>query len=387
MTLQPKAKKILIWVAFCSLVFFYIENQDRIKQIFFTPKADDLNFNQTSDLTATRPTIVSSDEQININVFEKSHESVVNILTTTLSMNYWREVSPQQGQGTGFIIDKRGYVVTNNHVIGDAEQIVVNLDNGKKVEAILIGKDITHDIAILKIPESVITKVAELGDSNSILIGQKAIAIGNPFGLSHTITTGIVSATGRELHSKESRTLYDLIQTDCAINPGNSGGPLLNSNGEVVGMNTSIYSLSGGSQGIGFAIPVNKIKEVATQLITEGKYAKPWIGISGISLSPEFSQVLEISTQKGVLVVSVTYESPAFQAGIKGGNREIIVGKFRLPIGGDIIVSVNGNSVEDMKSLIREIHRYKVGDTISFSIIRDNVSLDIPVTLTENPVP
>jgi putative serine protease PepD len=231
-----------------------------------SPFGQELDFNRILATSETRPIIVSPDEKITTEVFQKSHKSVVNILTTSLGMNFWRQVIPQHGQGTGFIIDRRGYILTNNHVVDKARKISVTLVNGKKIDALLIGIDPTSDLAVIKIPERYVTDIAELGDSDTIKVGQKAIAIGNPFGLSHTLTTGIVSALKREIQNKGA-TLYDLIQTDTAINPGNSGGPLLNSSGQVMGVNTAIFSMSGGYQGIGFAIPINRAKTVATQII------------------------------------------------------------------------------------------------------------------------
>ena len=233
-----------------------------------SPNGLELDFNRISAASETRPIIVSPDEKITTEVFQKSHKSVVNIVTTSLGMNFWRQVIPQQGQGTGFIIDRRGYILTNHHVVDNARKISVTLVNETKVDALLIGLDPTSDLAVIKIPERYVTHIAELGDSDTIKVGQKAIAIGNPFGLSHTLTTGIVSALKREIQDKGS-TLYDLIQTDTAINPGNSGGPLLNSNGQVMGVNTAIFSISGGYQGIGFAIPINQAKTIATQIILE----------------------------------------------------------------------------------------------------------------------
>ena len=231
-----------------------------------SPGGLELDFNRISAASETRPIIVSPDEKITTEVFQKSHKSVVNIVTTSLGMNFWRQVIPQQGQGTGFIIDRRGYILTNNHVVDNARKISVTLVSGEKVDALLIGIDPTSDLAVIKIPKRYVTHIAELGDSDTIKVGQKAIAIGNPFGLSHTLTTGIVSALKREIQDKGA-TLYDLIQTDTAINPGNSGGPLLNSSGQVMGVNTAIFSISGGYQGIGFAIPINRAKTVATQII------------------------------------------------------------------------------------------------------------------------
>jgi S1-C subfamily serine protease len=247
-----------------SLLFNYWNQTDF--NLWHSSSGHELDFNRISATSETRPIIISTDEKITTEVFQKSHKSVVNIVTTSLGMNFWHQVIPEQGQGTGFIIDRRGYILTNHHVVDNARKISVTLVNGKKVNASLIGIDPTSDLAVIKIPKRYVTHIAELGDSDKIKVGQKAIAIGNPFGLSHTLTTGIVSALKREIQDKGTN-LYDLIQTDTAINPGNSGGPLLNSSGQVMGVNTAIFSISGGYQGIGFAIPINRAKTVATQII------------------------------------------------------------------------------------------------------------------------
>ena len=255
----------LLLILFGFSLLFNNWNQTEL-YFWNSPSGQQLDFNRILATSETRPIIVSPDEKITTEVFQKSHKSVVNILTTSLGMNYWHQVIPQHGQGTGFIIDRRGYILTNHHVVDNARKISVTLVNGKKVDALLIGIDPTSDLAVIKIPKRYVTDIAELGDSNTIKVGQKAIAIGNPFGLSHTLTTGIVSALKREIQDKGA-TLSDLIQTDTAINPGNCGGPLLNSSGQVMGVNTAIFSISGGYQGIGFAIPINRAKTVATQII------------------------------------------------------------------------------------------------------------------------
>ena len=200
------------------------------------------------------------------------------------------------------------------------------------------------------------------------------------------MTTGIVSALNRQLQNEDGSILYDLIQTDAAINPGNSGGPILNSNGEVIGVNTAIYSLSGGYQGIGFAIPVNQARSVAAKLITSGRYAPPWLGISGVALSKGLSKSLELSTERGVLVVDVVSGSPASLAGLRGAQREIIIQNVRLPIGGDIIVSLNSAKIRDMKQLIKEVGRYKSSEKIFLGILRNGHSMVLEVTLQEKPI-
>jgi putative serine protease PepD len=249
-------------------------------------------------------------------------------------MNFWMEIIPREGQGSGFVIDRKGYILTNNHVVAKAQKITVTLVNGKKLPASLVGRDPVSDLAVIKIPAASVDAVAVLGDSDQVRVGQKAIAIGNPFGLSHSLTTGIVSALNREIRTQDGIHIDDLIQTDAAINPGNSGGPLLNSNGEVIGINTAIFSLSGGYQGIGFAIPINRAKRVATQLIVSGQVRRAWLGITAISVTKDLSGQLGLPAKNGVLIVEVIPGGPADQAGLQGGNEEVVFGGLKLRIGG-----------------------------------------------------
>jgi len=270
-------------------------------------------------------------------------------------------------------------------VVAKAQKLTVTLSNGKKYDATLVGRDPSTDLAVIKIPASAVKVVSVLGNSDGLRVGQKAIAIGNPFGLSHTLTTGIVSALGRALKTEDGTQMEELIQTDAAINPGNSGGPLLNSSGEVIGINTAIYSLSGGYQGIGFAIPVNRARQIAGQLITSGRVIRPWLGISGIALTPWLREALSMDVEKGILVAEVFRGSPAERAGLRGGTREIIAGGFRIPIGGDIILSLDASDTPDMEILSRLLDRLSPGHEITLSVLRGNQPLSLKATLSERP--
>jgi len=292
-------------LVFILLLLFWSHWSDFIGIVQARPTPESLDFNRPVTIPRSRPLVVSADEKINTEVFEKVHPAVVNIATTTLAMNFWMQIIPRQGQGSGFIIDSEGYILTNNHVVAEARKITVTMANGKKIESTLVGRDPRSDLAVIKIPSRYVKIVAKLGDSDKIRVGQKAIAIGNPFGLSHTLTTGIISARNRVIMTDDGYQIDELIQTDAAINPGNSGGPLLNSSGAVIGINTAIFSLSGGYQGIGFAIPINRARYVATQLITRGRVARPWLGISGISVSPGLSEALGLKIDRGVLIIEV----------------------------------------------------------------------------------
>jgi len=384
---------IIIWAKKDDLSLFLnskpnAEPLQIVKQepvVSLQPKVESVQFTEQERVTEKRPVVVSSDEEININVFEKVHNAVVNIATTTLSYDFWMQVTPQQGQGTGFIIDKRGYILTNNHVVENARDITVTLSNGKKLSAALVGRDPTSDLAVIKISDETINEVAELGDSSDLQVGQKALAIGNPFGLGQTLTTGIISALNRSIVTEDNTQIDDVIQTDAPINPGNSGGPLLNSGGEVIGINTSIFTTSGGYQGIGFAIPINSAKEIAAQLITTGKVARPWLGVQAPISVNELSGYLDFGIDKGVLIIQIYQGSPADRAGLQGGDRTVIIGRYRLPIGGDIILSIDNNSISESNDIDRVLRKKKVGDKVNVKIFRDGRLMEIPVTLTEKP--
>jgi S1-C subfamily serine protease len=385
--MSSSSKKLnYLWLAIIILLLlFWSQREDLFFFHHSRPSAESLDINRPVTNSEARPLIVSVDEEINTKVFEKVHRAVVNIATTTLSMNFWLEIIPREGQGSGFVIDKEGYVLTNNHVVAKAQKITVTMANGEKIPATLVGRDPSSDLAVIKIPSRHVNVVASLGDSDKIRVGQKAIAIGNPFGLSHTLTTGIVSALNRGIRTEDGNQIEDLIQTDAAINPGNSGGPLLNSSGDVIGINTAIYSLSGGYQGIGFAIPINMARSIATQLITSGKVARPWLGITGITLNSGLSEGLKLGVNEGVLVVQVIPGSPAAQAGLRGGHREAIVGGLRIPLGGDIITGIDNHKVTGMKQMVRLLDKLKVGETMTLRIFRDGRPMDLKVLLAERP--
>ena len=366
---------LFLWAKRREIVFHFKRNR---------PNPEYLDFNR-KNYEPLRPVVISPDEEINIRVFKKVKPAVVNIITTTLALNFWLEIVPSRGQGSGVIIDHNGYILTNSHVVAKAQKITVTLSNGKRVTAKLVGRDPESDIAVIKIPAEYVEAVATLGDSDDLKCGQKVIAIGNPFGLSHTLTTGVISALNRDIIAENGIRLEGLIQTDAAINPGNSGGPLLNSMGEVIGINTAIYTTSGGYQGIGFAIPVNRVKKIATELITKGRVVRPWLGVSGITITPEIAKSLGLPTESGVLIIRVIKDGPADQAGIRGGDREVIIDGMRFLAGGDVITAINDNEISDVKQLRRVIRKLKVGQRVSVRIYRDGMPMDLEVVLAERP--
>ncbi len=381
--MDKRILKQIILVIILLIVFLWVKKDNLITYAGLRHAAETLDFNEQSKAAENRPVILSKDEEINIRVFEECHPAVVNISTVTLSVNFFRQITPMEGQGSGFIIDRRGYILTNSHVVEKAQEIRVTLANGEKLSADLVGRDLYSDIAVLKIPAEKVNVTAPLGDSDKIRVGQKAIAIGNPFGLSHTLTTGIVSALGRSIETSEGIEIDEIIQTDAAINPGNSGGPLLNSNGEVIGINTAIFSLSGGNQGIGFTIPINRAKEVAAQLISSGHLLRPWLGIESVTLDEQLAYMLRLPVGYGLLLQNVFPGSPADQAGLKGGEKYVIIGGMQLMIGGDIIIAIDNEKITDTKRFINILNKKKVGQKITLEFYRGARLMKQEAVLTE----
>lgn len=320
--------------------------------------------------TVTFDTELSEDERVNIRIYEALSHSVVNVTSTRLRVNFWLQVVPEQGTGSGFIVDDEGHVVTNNHVIADAEKLEVTLYDQSSREAEIIGRDPINDIAVLKIDCQGSCLPIKLANDPELKVGQKVLAIGNPFGLERTLTTGIVSSLGRSLDT-QTGILDDLIQTDAAINPGNSGGPLLNTRGEVIGVNTAILSRSGESVGIGFAVPVGTLNRILPDLIENGRVIRAWIGVDGVALTPRLARALQLPTESGVLVQRVAEGSSADHAGIRGGNRRVFAGNQPLIIGGDILVEMGGRTVSRPRDIARIAEDKRPGDRMEFVYLRD----------------
>jgi len=336
---------------------------------------------------ATAVEELTAAEEVIIRVYREVSPAVVNITSTAVVYDFFFNVIPQRGSGSGFIIDEGGHIITNSHVVEDARRLEVTLASGRKVPGVLVGRDPFNDLAVIKVdvPDEPL-HVVRLGDSDQLRVGQMAIAIGNPFGLDRTVTSGVVSSLNRTLRTDGDREIRGVIQTDAAINPGNSGGPLLNSRGEVVGINTAIFSPSGGSVGIGFAIPVNRAKRIVPELIAKGRVSHPWLGISGLTVTPEISQALNLPVEMGVLVVRVTRRSPAALAGIRGGERRVPIGNTIIWVGGDVLVGVDGREVTGMQDLIAYLEDQKgVGETVELEVLRDGLRIMVTATLGERP--
>jgi S1-C subfamily serine protease len=330
---------------------------------------------------------LTPEEEIVIGVHRAASPGVVFITSTVLNQDFFFRVMPERGTGSGFIIDDRGYILTNNHVVENADTLEVTLADRTKVAAKLIGRDPNSDIAVIKInvPKEKLNPL-KLGDSSQLQVGQLAIAIGNPFGLERTVTRGVVSAVGRSLKSETGRQIRNVIQTDAAINPGNSGGPLLNSRGEVIGINTAIFTPSGGSVGIGFAVPINTAKAVLPQLIARGRASPPWLGISGLDITPAVARTLSLPATEGVLIAQVTPNGPAARAGLRGAQRRMRFGNVMVGVGGDIITSLDGvkiASVDDLTAFLDD--RKKAGDEVRAEVLRDGKPMAFVIHLGELP--
>ena len=321
------------------------------------------------------PIFLTDDEQNNIAVFEQSSPSVVFVTNTQLRRQRFslNVMEIPRGSGTGFIWDESGLIITNFHVVYGANKITIALQSGNTYEATVVGTAPEKDIAVLKIdaPDEQL-RALPLGDSSTLAVGRKVLAIGNPFALDTSLTTGVVSALGREIKSITNRTIRNVIQTDAAINPGNSGGPLLDSHGRLIGMNTAIYSPSGASAGIGFAIPVNTLKSIIPQLIDHGRLYRPVLGIE--SLTDYWTQRLRV---KGVAILSVRDDFPADRAGMIG-VREDWRGNIHL---GDVIIAINGETVTNEDTLLSQLEKYQPGDTIQVTTLRDDEIHNYDVTL------
>jgi S1-C subfamily serine protease len=326
---------------------------------------------------------LATDEQNNIEVYRAASPGVVYIQSTTMARDFFGMFSrPVEGAGSGSVIDEQGDILTNYHVIADAEKLTVSFGSGKAYPAKVVGRDPDTDLAVIKLletPKESLT-IVPMGDSDKLIVGQKVLAIGNPFGLDRTLTTGVISGLERPIHAQNGRTIEGAIQTDASINPGNSGGPLLDSHGRMIGINSQIESPSGASAGVGFAIPVSIAKRIVPQLIRDGEIRRPKLGIAPRDVA-SLGKQLQLPVASGVLIVSVAPGSPAANAGLRGvvqtedGDLEI----------GDIIVGMDGQKVDSNDDLFKVLDKHKIGDTANVEVFRQGHRTTVPVRLTEIP--
>ncbi len=315
-------------------------------------------------------------------IFEKAEPGVVRVNTQRN-----QTINDVGGVGSGFVFDKRGHIITNAHVINDSTKTIVTFLDGRSYNAEIIGIDEYTDIGVIKVNADLkLLQPLSLGDSSNLKVGEPITAIGNPFGLSGSMTSGIISQMGRLLPSGSGYSIPDVIQTDAAINPGNSGGPLLNMRGDIVGINTAIQSTTGEFTGVGFAIPSQTVAKIVPTLISEGEYNHPWIGISGRDIDPDMAKVLELKDALGFLVITVVEDSPAWDAGLIGSDKTIEVEGREYSIGGDIITAVDGIDVRKIDDILIHLQRVKtVGDEMDLEILRDNRTTNVTIVLQERP--
>ena len=337
------------------------------------------------------PPILSSDEETNVRVYEQASPGVVNISTRVIVEDafFFRAIVREEegGTGSGCVLDTDGHILTNYHVIENAVSLEVSLPDQTKYEAAVVGSDPQNDLAVLKLkdaPKERLRPIA-LGSSQNLKVGQKVLAIGNPLGLENSLTVGIVSSLGRRIQTQSGDLVDNVIQTDAAINPGNSGGPLLNTSGEMIGINTSIFTIGGGNIGIGFAIPAETIRRVATELIREGRVLRPWFGIEGYAINDELARVLELPVNRGILVYRIYRDSSADKADIRGASEAVRWRNNLVRIGGDIITEVDGQAVVSYGELRLLLESKKPGETVKITLYRGKNRMQKDVVLVEAP--
>jgi S1-C subfamily serine protease len=326
-----------------------------------------------------------------IAVYGQTAPAVVNITARAIAYDFFMRAIPQEGTGSGFLYNTAGHIVTNYHVVANAESVSVALSNGEIYDAEVVGLDPSTDLAVLRIEAQNLPNPLSLGDSDQLRVGQFVLAIGNPFGQEGTLTTGVISALGRIIESPEGGFIGEAIQSDAAVNPGNSGGPLLDLRGRVIGVNSQIISPSGASAGIGFAVSANAVARVVPELIARGRYPHPWLAAGLTPFDTQGAEVLrragmDVPVDQGLLVTEVVPGGPADEAGIQGSTQVVRVGRYRVPIGGDIIVGIDGESTTTYKELTVYLETEKqVGDVVDVTVIRDGQEQRVQLTLAERP--
>ncbi len=336
-------------------------------------------------LPGASTTGLTEEEAANVRVYRQAAPAVANIVTRTIEYDFFLNPVPVAGAGSGFVIDARGYILSNFHVVQDAQTIEVTLGDQSRYPAKLIGADQRNDVALIKIePRGRKLAALPLGDSAALQVGQRLLAIGNPFGFQSTLTTGVVSALGRTVQTSQTTFIDEAVQTDAAINQGNSGGPLLNTRGEVIGINTAIYTPSGTTAGIGFAIPINTAKLIAQDLITTGRVHRAFLGINQVRpLWPGLAEALDLPVEEGLLIERITPGGPADRAGLRGGSRAVAAGMRRILIGGDVLVALDGQKMASQLDVNAFLNKKRPGDTVTATLYRGRLKMEVRVTLGE----
>jgi putative serine protease PepD len=332
-----------------------------------------------------RATQLTPEESINVKIYGQASPAVANIVTRTLELDVFYQPVATSGAGSGFLFDPRGYILTNFHVIEGAQSIEVTLGDHSRYTARAVGGDERNDVALIRIdpPEGKRLPVLPMGDSDSLQVGQSVLAIGNPFGFESTLTTGVVSALKRTVQTGPQTFIDGAVQTDAAINQGNSGGPLLNTRGEVIGINSAIYTPSGATAGIGFAIPINTARQIAEDLITQGRVRRATLGVAARAFGPGVAEALGLPVQQGLMIENVLPNSAAAAAGLRGGNRTAIIGMRRVRIGGDLLVEIDGQPIDEDIDLTLALNRKRPGDTVTLGLYRGDQRIEVRATLGE----
>ncbi len=333
-----------------------------------------------------RDAALTDDEAINVRVYRQAAPAVANILTKATEYDFFMDPVPVEGAGSGFVIDPKGFILTNNHVVEGAQSIEVVMGDQTRYPAKVIGADPRNDVALIKIePKNKALVALSLGDSSTIQVGQKVLAIGNPFGFQSTLTTGVISALGRTVQTSQTTFIDEAIQTDAAINRGNSGGPLINSHGEVIGINSAIYTPTGTTAGIGFAIPINTAKRIAQDLIHDGRVHQAYLGVTSYAIGGGLAEALDLPVQEGLLVQTLARGGPAAQSGIRAGDRIAQLGMRRFYVGGDVIVAIDGQKVASELDVNLVLNKKRPGDEVKVTVYRGGKKVEIPVKLGERP--
>ncbi len=328
---------------------------------------------------------LTADEQSNIDIYKFAHNATVNISSTVYRQSWFGQVVPSEGTGSGFLLDADGRILTNNHVVsGRAPEIYVTMADKTRHKAKLLARDPQNDLALLQIQPKKKLPFLRLGDSDVLQVGQKVLAIGNPFGLEGTLTTGVISSLGRQLNNEQGGVLEGLVQTDAAINPGNSGGPLLDSQGSVIGVNTAILG-PGGNIGIGFAMPVNRAKSMLEAYQSGKRFGRPRLGVTIYPVYGDLAELLELPAEGGLLIQDVGPGSAAEQAGLRGARRAVVVGNIEMGVGGDLIMAIDGAPADRADALTRMMSRKRPGEAMELSIFRGGKTMKVNVTLGEAP--
>jgi S1-C subfamily serine protease len=379
-----KLPRPFLWAAVLAGAFLYVTSVANWDIGRVLQPVRNLTHSWSEPAAAATATGYSSDEQNNIDVYKASREATVYITSTVYREDFFFRVYPAEGTGSGFIINPEGEILTNNHVVTGTAQLTVTLADKKVYKAKVLGTDARNDLALIRIDAGKKLPALRLGDSDHLVVGQKVLAIGNPFQFQGTLTTGIVSSLDRTIQIEENRRLEGMIQTDAAINPGNSGGPLLDSHGSVIGINTAIYGQQG-SVGIGFAMPIARAKAMLEEFQAHGKISRPTLGIQTVYVAGDLAEMLKLPVQGGLLIQSVERNSAAEEAGLRGPNRMAVVGNYEFGIGGDLITAADGQTIESNDTLPRLLSKKRGGDMLELTVSRGGRNQKVKVKLGEAP--